>query len=75
MPQAAGDIGLKEGVVLGCEFIVGVSEQSDAGDLQGMQKKDLGVACGCRTEMLIIGELCCSGGESLAEGHGKWQEV
>jgi hypothetical protein len=67
--HAAVDIGLKEGVMLSCEFTVGVGEQRDTGDLQSMLKKELGVTCGCRTEMLIIGELCCSGSESLAKGH------
>ncbi len=48
---------------------VGVGEEGDAGDLQGVEEEEFGVARGVVAEVRIGGELCGGGGEGLAEGH------
>src|SRR5258708_21953096 len=67
--QAAGDAVFVRGALAGAEFAVGVSDEGDARDLQGMEEEQFSVACGGGPEVLVAGELCGGDGKSLAESH------
>jgi hypothetical protein len=66
--QAAGDEGVVVGLVLGGEFAVGMREEGDARELQGVEEEEFGVAGGGGVEVFISGELSCCGGEGFAKG-------
>jgi hypothetical protein len=68
--QAASDAGLITGLLLCGELACGVGEEGGAGNLQGVEKQELGVARGGCAEMLVVGELTGGGGDGLTEGHG-----
>ena len=78
--ESAGDAAFVEGLLVRSEFLVGVSEESRSGDLEGVEEKKLSVAGGRGVEIRVSGELGGGSGNGLAEGHaggyldGGWAE-
>ncbi len=68
--QAARDAVFVGGALAGGEFVIGVGDEGDARDLQGVEEEEFRVACRGVAEVLVAGELCSSNGESLAKSHG-----
>ena len=68
--QAARDGLFRRRCVGGGEFAVGMGDEGDAGDLQGVEEEEFGVAIGSGVEVRVAGELCCGYGEGFAECHG-----
>ncbi len=54
----------------GGEFAVGMGDESDAGDLEGVEEEEFSVTIGSGVEVRVSRELCCSNGEGFAERHG-----
>jgi hypothetical protein len=67
--KAAVDASFVEVELVGGEFVVRVGEEGRAGDLQGVEKEEFGVAGSFGAEVLIGGQLLGCGGEGLAEVH------
>ena len=55
--------------LIGGEFAAGMSDESDARDLDGVEEEELCVASGRGVEVRVGRELCCSDGEGFAKCH------
>src|SRR5207302_9073129 len=73
--ETAGDAGVVGGTLGLTELVVGVSDEGDAWDLQGVKQQEFRVAYGGVAEMLVLSKLGGGNGESLANSHrvlGGW---